>query len=73
MVVVPGPAIDGVNTPDATPVPEYVPPAGLPFDKLIGAAFAQTGLSAEAVTTGVVVTTMFVLAEERHPFALVYE
>ena len=57
MVVVPAPATEGLKLPEVTPVPEYVPPAGDPPERVTGEEVVQTAVSAPCVTVGFVFTT----------------
>jgi hypothetical protein len=50
------PAPDGVKIFPLTPVPEYVPPEGLPFVKVSAPLFVQTGETELSVTAGAALT-----------------
>ena len=66
----PAPAVAGLNELPVTPVPENVPPAGVPVS-VTGAAFTQSAATGEIVTAGNGFTVTDVVAEPLHPFALV--
>jgi len=68
MVNVPCPAVAGSNVLPVTPVPENVPPAGLPVN-VTGAAFTQSGPTGVIVTVGSGLTVIDVVAELLQPVA----
>src|SRR5678816_1045727 len=68
MVNVPCPAVAGLNVLPVTPVPENVPPAGLPVN-ITGAAFTQSGPTGVIVTVGSGFTVIDVVAELLQPVA----
>ena len=68
MVNVPCPAVVGLNVLPVTPVPENVPPAGLPVN-VTGAAFTQSGPTGVIVTVGSGLTVIDVVAELLQPVA----
>ena len=57
MLVVPAPATDGVKVVPLTPLPEKVPPVGLPSASVIAAAFEQRLVKLPKVTVGAAFTT----------------
>ena len=66
MVNVPCPAVVGLNVLPVTPVPENVPPAGLPVN-VTGAAFTQSGPTGVIVTVGNGFTVTVTVAVLLHP------
>ena len=68
MVNVPCPAVVGLNVLPVTPIPENVPPAGLPVN-VTGAAFTQSGPTGVIVTVGNGFTVIEVVAELLQPVA----
>ena len=68
MVCVPTPAVAGLNCPEATPVPEYVPPAGIPPVNSKATASEHTVGKADKVTVGGVSIVIGAEAEPEHPF-----
>src|SRR5678816_3230771 len=66
MVNVPCPAVVGLNVLPVTPVPENVPPAGLPVN-VTGAAFTQSGPTGVIVTVGSGLSVIGVVAELLQP------
>ena len=68
MVCVPTPAVAGSNMPALTPVPLYVPPAGVPPVSVNAAVLIQTDELAGQFTTGngfIVTVTIVELAVAR--------
>ena len=64
----PTPAVAGLNVVPVTPVPENVPPAGVPFN-VTDDALTQTGAYVPALTVGRGLTVIVVVAEFEQPFA----
>ena len=75
MIVVPTPAAAGSKVPLVTPLPLYVPPAGLPPVSANGASVAQTGLNDAIVTvgSGLTVTSIAVAVPEQVPLVTATE
>ena len=73
IVVLPAPAKAGLKLFELTPVPEYVPPNGVPpLNANVGVfEHAAVGVDMFAVVTAF--TTIDDCAELTHPFVLVYE
>ena len=65
------PALEGVNVFPLTPVPEYVPPAGLPFESVNAPLFVHRGVTELNVVFGSAFTTTVVFADVAHPLGLV--
>ena len=70
MTNVPAPLVEGSKLFPVTPVPEKVPPTGVPF-KATGEAVIHIAATGEIVTTGNGFTVIEVLSELVHPFASV--
>ena len=70
MTNVPAPDAEGSKLFPVTPVPENVPPTGVPF-KATAAAEIHIAATGEIVTTGNGLTVIEVLSEFVHPFASV--
>ena len=66
MVNVPAPAVDGVNVVPVTPVPEKVPPAGVPLS-ITGDALIHMAATGLIDTTGNALTVMEAVVELVHP------
>ena len=64
----PCPAVAGSNVLPVTPVPENVPPAGLPVN-VTGAALTQSGPTGVIITVGSGFTVIDVVAELLQPVA----
>ena len=67
IVFVPVHAVVGLNAPPLTPVPPYIPPAGLPPVNVIGEAFTHTDVGSVSETVGVGFTTIAVFTDAEHP------
>ena len=63
VIVEPAETNDGSKFPALTPVPEYVPPAGLPPVKAKAALYTHTSLKAPNATTGKASTSIVVVFE----------
>ena len=73
IVLVPVPAVAGLNTPPLTPVPPYVPPAGLPPVNVIGEPFMHAVEGTVSETDGVGFTVIVFVPVPEQPDAFVYE
>ena len=61
-VKVPMPAAEGLKLPELTPVPDQVPPAGVPWLSVIAGSVSQKVRAIPALTTGAAVTVTVVCA-----------
>ena len=75
MIAVPIPAAAGSKVPLVTPLPLYVPPAGLPPVSAKGASVVQTGFNVAIVTvgSGLTVTSVAVEVPEQDPLVTATE
>ena len=73
IVVVPTPATEGTKLFELTPVPEYVPPLGVPVVNANELVLSQTASGVDILAVVTAFTTIVDCAVLEQPFAFVYE